>query len=130
MKRIKSNVSYIVPNWNYCNSDNLVNGGELTKHTCRFCVKTKAGYTCLLYNESLSTNDEFISKVRACCEASAGYQSVIETDVAQPGPTIQPKDLMKSTIELYDKTVNDLLSQGYPKNLAQQVAKQFVLGDH
>ena len=130
MKRIQSTVTYTVPNWNYCNSDNLINGGELSKHTCRFCVKTKAGHECLLYNESLSVNDGFISKVRACCKATAGYQSNIVTDAAPQGPTIPPKQLMKSTIDLYAKTVNDLLAQGYPRNLAEQVAKQYLLDNN
>lgn len=127
MKKIKSTVTYVVPHWNFCNSDNLVNGGELTKDTCRFCVKTKAGHQCLLYDESLSVNDGFITKVRACCKATAGYESVIEP---QPGPTVQPKDLMKQTIDLYNKTVNDLMRQGYPKQIADTVAKQYVLGDN
>ena len=102
----------------------------MTKDTCRFCIKTKAGYQCLLYNESLSVNDGFISKIRDCCKATAGYQSDIVTDVAPPGPTISPKELMKSTIDIYVKTVNDLLGQGYPKQLAEQVAKQYLLDNN
>lgn len=123
MKKLQSTVTYTVPNWNFCNSDNLINGGELSKNVCRFCVK---GH-CLLYDEPLSISGQFISKVRACCEATAGRQSTI--DEAPPGPTIQPKMLMKQTIELYTKTVNDLIAQGYPKQIADATAKRYVLGD-
>lgn len=66
-----------------------------------------------------------IQKIRQCCKATAGFESVIEPATA---PTIPPKDLMKATIELYNKTVNDLISQGYPRQIAEQVAKQHVLG--
>ena len=127
MRKIKSTVTYTVPSWNYCNSDNLVNGGELTTNTCRFCVKTKTGHDCLLYNEALSVSDGYISKVRACCRATAGYPSAI--DEAPPVPTIPPKQLMSQTIDLYSKTVSDLLGQGYPRALAEQVAKKYLLGE-
>lgn len=129
MKRIKSTVTYVVPHWNYCNSDNLLHGTELSKDTCKFCVKTKTGYDCLLYNRSLSVNDGYITKIRACCEATAGYASNVDSTVAPPGPTVEPKELIKQTIDIYVKTVNDLLSQGYPKPLAEQVAKKYLLGD-
>lgn len=94
--------------------------------TCRFCVKTKAGHRCLLYDKPLKTDGEFIDKVRECCKATAGFASNISE--APPGPTIQPKELMKQTIELYSKTVNDLLTQGYPRAMAETVAKKYLLG--
>lgn len=124
MKKIKSTVSYMVPNWNFCNSDNLINGGEVSNKTCRFCIKTKAGHRCMLYDEALSTNDGMISKVRECCRATAGFASVIDVPQA---PTISPKEIMKQTIELYSKTVNDLIAQGYPKAMADTIAKKYLL---
>lgn len=125
MKRIKSTITYDVPNWNFCNSDNLIDGGDLSKNTCRFCIKTKSGHHCVLYNESLSVNDGLIQKVRACCKAAAGYQSSI--DAAPRVPTINPKELMKRTITLYNNTLNDLLKQGYPRAIAEEVAKKYIL---
>lgn len=125
MKNIKSTVTYTVPNWNYCNSDNLINGGELTRNVCRFCVKGR----CLLYDKPLSVSDQLISKTRECCKATVGFQSNIDATTPPPVPTIQPKALMKQTIELYNKTVNDLIAQGYPKQIADATAKQYVLGD-
>lgn len=125
MRRIKSTVSYKVPSWNFCNSDNLTVTGDLTSQTCKFCIKDKAGHRCLLYDEQLNTKGELIHKVKACCKATAGFESVI--DEAPPAPTIPPKDLMKQTIELYSKTMNDLIAQGYPRPMAEQAAKKYIL---
>ena len=127
MKKITSQVTYTVPNWNFCNNDNLLPGGRLQKDTCRFCVKTKTGYRCLLYDQPLKTDGEFIDKIRECCKATAGFASRIED--APLVPTLEPHELMKQTIDLYAKTVNELLSQRYPRTIAEQVAKQHILGN-
>lgn len=127
MRQIKSTVTYVVPNWNFCNSDNVIHGGEITKNTCRFCIKSKTGHHCVLYDRSLSVNDGLIYKVRACCEATAGFASAI--DLPPPTPTINPKELMRHTIDLYTKTVNDLVNQGYPRSLADIAAKNGILSE-
>lgn len=80
----------------------------------------------MLYDEPLSTKDGLTYKVRACCKATAGFESVI--DEPPPAPTIPPKDLMKQTIELYSKTMNDLIAQGYPRPMAELAAKKYILG--
>lgn len=80
----------------------------------------------MLYDESLSTKNGLIYKVRECCKATAGFESVI--DEPPPAPTVPPKDLMKQTIELYSKTMNDLIAQGYPRPMAEQAAKKYILG--
>ena len=126
MKKINSQVTYIVPNWNFCNNDNLLPGGRLQKDTCQFCAKTKSGARCLLYNKSLSVNDGFISKVRECCKATAGFASTI--DNTKEVPTVGPLELMEQTINLYDKTVKDLMAQSYPRAIAEKVARKHVLG--
>ena len=125
MKRIKSTVSYSVPSWNFCNEDKFDYGATLVKATCRFCVKDKSGHRCLLYDEALSVKGNLINKVPACVDATAGFKSVIEPAEV---PTIEPKVLMKQTIELYDKTVKDLMAQGYPQPIATATAKTYVLG--
>ena len=71
--------------------------------------------------------DGLISKVRECCKATAGFESNIAE--APQGPTIDPKELMKQTIQMYTKTVDDLVKQGYPLPMANTVAKKYVLGD-
>lgn len=124
MKSIKSNVTYKVPHWNYCNVDRLDMDATPSKQVCQFCIKERGGYRCALYNKPLYGNGTEIQKLPQCCKATAGFASVIEPEEA---PTIQPKDLMKAAIELYSKTVNDLISQGYPRQIAEQVAKKHIL---
>lgn len=125
MKQIKSTVSYKVPHWNFCNEDNFDYGATLVKSKCRFCVKDKSGHHCLLYDKSLSTNNGLISKTPACVNATAGFESNIEPAEV---PTIEPKELMKQTINLYEKTVKDLMAQGYQQPIATATAKKYVLG--
>lgn len=125
MKRITSTVTYTVPNWNFCNIDRF-DMGQMSKKTCDFCIKTKEGLRCALYDETLSVRGEFVNKTQRCCKATVGVTSTVAPD---PGPTIDPKDIMKQTIELYTKTVNDLINQGYPKPMADMAAKKYILGD-
>ena len=124
MKRIHSLVHYDVPSWNFCNDDRL-DGGKLTKHKCRFCVKSGSNYRCLLYDAALTSDGTYVNKVRDCCKAAAGFQSVIEP---QPiAPAIPPKKLMEHAIDSYTKYLKDLMAQGYPEALARQYAKDFAL---
>ena len=125
---IQSKVTYTVPHWNFCNVDKFDIDGTPSKRVCQFCIKTKQGHVCALYNEALSVQGDRISKVRACCKATAGFESVIEPKAEATIPTIPPKDLMKQTIELYEKTVKDLMNQGYPQSIAAATAKKHVLG--
>lgn len=126
MKTIKSTVAYKVPNWNYCNVDRLDIDATPSKQVCQFCIKTKDGHRCALYNQPLMSDGTQIGKLTQCCRATAGFASVIEPVEA---PTVPPKDLMKQTIELYSKTVNDLLNQGYPRQMAEAAAKKYILND-
>lgn len=126
MKTIKSTVTYKVPHWNLCNVDRFDIDATPSKQLCQFCVKDKDGHRCLLYNQSLSSNGGQVQKLPQCCKTTAGFASVIEPPEA---PTLPPKDLMKQTIELYSKTVNDLITQGYPRQMAEQAAKQYILNN-
>lgn len=126
MKYIESRISYKVPNWNYCNVDRFDYDATPSKQVCQFCIKERGGHRCALYNKPLMSNGQEIQKLPQCCKATAGYESVIEPAAA---PTIPPKDLMKQTIELYNKTVNELLSQGYPRQMAELAAKKHILND-
>ena len=129
MKKIRTEVSYKVPHWAFCNSD-MNEMVDVPKEVCKFCVSKKGGERrCLLYDESLTVVDGLVRKAEGCKKATAGIRSVIETDrVAATGPTVPPKELIKQTIDLYSRTVNDLLKQGYPRPIAEQVAKKHTLG--
>lgn len=90
-------------------------------------MKTKNGPSCLLYDEDLAIRGGLISKTTACCKATAGFQSTINTE--RDVPTVPPKELMSQAIDLYTKTLNDLLNQGYPRAIADKTAKKYVIGD-
>lgn len=130
MKVIRSNVTYTVPHWNFCNVDKFDYDGSPSKQVCQFCIKSRSGAYCALYNQQLSVTGKQIEKLRQCCCATAGFESVIQQPPPQPeGPTIPPKELMKQAINLYSKTLSDLISQGYPRQIAEQAAKKYVLGE-
>lgn len=117
-------VNYKVPSWNFCNEDRL-DGGELTKHNCRFCIKSGGSYRCLLYDKPLYTDGQLIEKTNQCKLACVGVAT--EVSYEEAAPPVPPKELMKMTIETYTKNLADLLRQGYPRAIAENVAKQLTL---
>lgn len=125
MKRIKSNITYEVPHWNFCNSDHIDIDGSMLKPTCRFYRQDKSGSYCTLYQRSLVNNDGLIEKTRECCKATAGFTSAVGI---APVPTVPPETIIRQTIDLYQRTVQDLLNQGYPQAMAAQVARQYIIG--
>lgn len=121
MRKISSTVTYRVPSWNFCNDDGLLQSG-----TCRFCIKEKTGHRCALYDAQLVAKNGLIEKVPACCRATAGYPSTI--DEPPPAPQVQPKEIIKQAIDTYTKTVSDLVKQGYPHVMAENIARKVLLG--
>lgn len=121
MRKISSTVTYRVPSWNFCNDDSLLQSG-----TCRFCIKEKTGHRCALYDAQLVAKNGLIEKVPACCRATAGYPSTINEP--PPAPQVQPKEIIKQAIDMYTKTVNDLVKQGYPQVMAENIARKVLLG--
>lgn len=121
MKTLTTTVSYKVENWDICN---LSAGLRPVKETCRFCVKTKGGYTCVLTNDVLDHDGEVVYKTRRCLRQTCGFQEApIE---ARPDPS--PKELTEYAVSTYIKTYKDLIKQGYPAGLAEQAAKKYVIG--
>lgn len=117
MHSISTSVTYKVPDWNYCN----IKG---TKDKCRFCIKSGKGHVCVLHNMPLASEGTLVIKERDCIRASAGYKSVVEdTEV-----NIDPKTVMKMTMQEYRKIYNKLLAQGYPDVMADKLAQQSLLG--
>ncbi len=128
MKKITSKVSYIVPHWAFCNEDKFDLDGSKSKKVCKFCKVSKSGADCLLYNKSLSVSNGLVSKTRACEKATAGFESTIDSDNAVERPVINPKKVIKHTVDLYIKTYNDLLNDGYPRQMAEALAKEAIIG--
>ena len=130
MKRIKSTISYVVPHWNFCNSDNLNQYGEITNKTCSFCIKEGQIRRCALYDTRLIVDGKLIEKTEACCRATSGFKSEIVTNhVEDTKHILPPKELVKSSIETYSQKLNELLTQGYPRKIAEMAAKKYTLGE-
>ena len=128
MKKLRVTVEHIVPHWNFCNCDNLDIGCEIKKPRCQFYCKTRGEHRCILYDESLHVEDELIYKTHSCRVATASGSGTVEERVEQR-PQVEPKTLIKQTVELYSKTVNDLINQGYPRPIAEATAKKYILGN-
>lgn len=122
-KKVATTVKYNVPAWNYCNCQLTVFGG-VSKETCRFCVKTKKGYSCALYNEPLTVTEGMrVDKTRECAKVTAGFNSTVED-----APQIDPQTVIKTTIDEYNRIRKQLLAQGYPAAIAEKFAKDTLLG--
>ena len=129
MKRIRAQVEYKVPHWEFCNSDNQ-DMDNVEKHVCKFCTKSKRGIRCTLHDTSLTTDGILIHKARRCKEVTAGRSALIISDsVEEPTPPINPKKIIKQAVSLYVKNVNDLVNQGYPRQMAEKFAVEQLLQD-
>lgn len=128
MRKVKITLQHRVPSWNMCNYDGFTADGRTSKDTCRFCQKTKEGYKCLLYDEQLRSDSKFVYKTKCCVTATAGYAVTADEPVPE-GPIVDPKKLISETLKVYRKTYNDLLKQGYPRQIAEQIAAEYMIGD-
>ena len=121
MKRIKTTVTYKVPDWDFCNCSRL---GKPTKDRCRFCVKSGKKHVCVLHNMPLEVVEgTLVKKDLACIRATAGFASIIEDNDVQ----VDPKAVMKMTMQEYQKIYKQLLAQGYPDAMSSKLAQQIVL---
>ena len=131
LKKVKTEITYRVPAYEYCN---LIKKGSLAQPTadmCRFCVKdSRKGYRCALYNMPLETiNMAIVKKTRDCERAVLGYKSVVEDVIEEPEEAkVDPSLIVKTTVAEYEKLRKSLISQGYPETVAVKVATQYVTG--
>lgn len=121
MKKVKTTVTYKVPDWEFCNCSRL---GKPTKDMCRFCVKNGKNYVCVLHNMPLDMVEGIlVKKDPACIRATAGFPSEVEDTIQ-----VDPKTVMKMTLQEYQKIYKQLLAQGYPDTMANKLAQQMLLG--
>lgn len=121
MKRVKTVVTYKVPDWEFCNCSSF---GKPTKDACRFCVKHGKGHVCVMHNMPLDMAEGIlIKKDLACVRATAGFTSEVEDTVQ-----VDPKTVLKMTLQEYRKTYKQLIAQGYPDAIADKLAQQMTMG--
>lgn len=122
MKCVKTEVTYKVPDWQFCNHSKL---GKPTKDVCRFCVKHGKAHVCVMHNMPLDvTEGILINKCMACVKATAGFRSVVEDTEVR----VDPKDVMRLAINKYRQAYSQLISQGYPADMADKLAYKSILG--
>lgn len=124
MRKIKVTVQYRVPSWNFCNHDGPTPDQRFSKELCRFCVSTKEGKYCTLYDKWLASDRTFTHKVDDCIQATAGF--AITAD--EQSISVDPKLIVRETLKSYNKTLNDLLKQGYPRPVAESLASKYLTG--
>ncbi len=127
MRKIKLTVQCRVPSWNYCNLDVPTADGRYSKEKCRFCVSSKQGHYCSLYDAQLTTDPHFIHKVPQCITATAGFAVSVDEPAT---PQVDPRFVVRETLKTYKKTVEDFVKQGYPRHLAETLATKYVTGDN
>ena len=126
MRKIKVDLQCKVPSWNYCNCDDPTPDQRYSKERCRFCVSTKQGHYCTLYDTPLAADKNWIYKPDKCIKATAGYSVSVEDETA---PSVDPKLIMRETLKSYNKMVKDLMSQNYPRSMAETIATKYILED-
>ena len=121
MKRVKTTVNYKVPDWEFCNYSRL---GKPTKDMCRFCVKHGKNYICVLHNMPLDiVEGTLVKKDIACIKATTGFPSEVEGTIQ-----VDPKTVMKITLQEYRKAYKQLIAQGYPDSISDKLAQQMTMG--
>lgn len=128
MRKIKVDLKCRVPSWNYCNYDGPTADQRYSKELCRFCVSTKKGNYCSLHDTQLMADKNFVHKTPDCIRSTAGF--AISIDEPVPEFNVDPKLIVASAIKSYNKTLAELLKQGYPRNLAETLAMQYTIGDN
>lgn len=126
MRKVKTQLQFRVPSWNFCTLDDYTANGRFSKETCRFCDKTKAGHHCILFDKALAADANFVYKTKACIDMTAGDAVTID----EPTPiTVDPKLLVRETLKDYKGLVAKLIAQGYPRATAEAAAEKMVLSN-
>lgn len=123
--KVTTTVTHKVPCWEYCNKQ----AGIITPstETCRFCVKNKNSYTCVLHNEVLDTEQGgLIRKARACEKNMAGFDTTVEDENV---PTIDNKKAVKIALTEFVKIRKQLSKQGYSESVVDKMAMAAVMGE-
>lgn len=125
MRKVRTTVVTKVPSWHFCNDDKNTWALSPSKEKCKFCKKVKDDYKCILYEEYLSSAHGLVDKAPSCIKATINGSVEIVDDL----PSVDPKELIRSALKEYTKTVSGLMAQGYPQYLAEQVAMKYITGE-
>ena len=128
MKKIKTTVTYKVSDGFYCNLRQEKHKGFPANQRCRFCTQvSKNNFVCVLHNMPLVVEEGCLIRKDKACIRNMAYKSQTVPDVDD---TIQvdPKTVMKMTLQEYRKAYKQLIAQGYPDAMADKLAQQMTMG--
>lgn len=120
MKTLNTMLTYRVPSGILCHLESD------SKKLCRFCIKHKSVYICVLHNTPLQF-DGNVLKSEPCRKAVCGFDTRIDSDINDVPIQVNRKELMKWTIDQYRKAYLKLIKQDYCDILAHKFAKESVL---
>ena len=127
MRKLKSTITYKVPNGLYCNHN--LHG---IKPRCRFCTEFKKGlFVCVLHNQTLVVDQAvLILKCKDCLNAPLfSTQHIVEEFSREEtsAPMVPVRDIVRGAVTEYKKVYKDLLNQGYPHNIIEKIATDIVV---
>ena len=128
LKIMKAEVKYQCPAWEFCNE--MLHGGLTTGNkTCRFCVKQRGTCRCVLYDKTLNVHgDGTVDKCKECLSVTKGWfkKSAHVVDTVEAAPNVDLQAVIKSAADQMQKVMKQLMSQGYPAEMAMKVAHDLV----
>ena len=127
MRKLKLSVVAKMPSWHFCNCDKTTLNLKISSELCKFCAKEKNTYRCTLYDCYLSADRGLVNKCPGCIDNTHNGTATVIEEGLQDTPKIAPQQIAEAAIDGYMKTLNDLLAQGYPRNLAEAAAKKYML---
>lgn len=126
MKKITTTVTHRVSDGQYCNLSPTRYKNFPIEQRCRFCTNVgKSTFVCVMHNLPLVVEEGCLIRKAPQCLRNMFQRglTVTEPDV----PQINPKELMKWTMDEFDKIYKNLLTAGYPDALAMKTAREHVL---
>lgn len=127
MRKITTTLTYRVEAGPYCNLYKFGSATPDPKNVCRFCVKNnQGGYTCAMYNELLSSQGKVVEKLSKCSLAMCKGKDEVEDLASVAATFVDPKKMIADIIKQYQITVDSLVGQGFPADIAADAARQMM----
>ena len=109
MKTLNINVKFKVPRGGKCNQ-------------CRFCVKHKKQYICVLHNMPLLTDGITVNKADDCVHQMLNKRDNEVHDKEPEVIKVDPNKLMDNVIASYRKAYVKYSKEGYPDSIVHTLA--------
>ena len=126
-------VTFYTPNWKWCEIENPGRGTK-TGERCKFCQEVKhrgdaTRYVCLIYDQDLAVKDGSVEK---CCPCMLELTERIEHALPHPsGPSRKSANevfkVVKKTLRDHKKMFGSMRSNGYPEQMAYELATENIL---